>query len=302
MGKYNIPKMTNCEKIKSFLAQVEQETKYHVIKKKFNEGYILTYGQDSTCSFEIKEIPGFLFGLWSVKNVQPDTYTCVNPDDELIFFAQYKRDLDKFKPSHSGYVLGTRRYVWEEQKNGEELELIMEWSIDRIVAALKFMHKHPIKAYYCVGFETPYVWNMPNNNLKLLAHFIDSWCYYWKSQFKYWIHLKYIIHHSLKLAKSLKYYYVNVRDFGDSCSPRIWLELRQKDQTLDESNVELVKENNRIDKFENKYFNDISLDYLQHDDKKTDNRAKKLFIQHLKSDADLDIMILYCNYNIDTIL
>ena len=60
--------------------------------------------------------------------------------------------------------------------------------------------------------------------------------------------------------------------------------------------------NNRIDKFENKYFNDISLDYLQHDDKKTDNRAKKLFIQHLKSDADLDIMILYCNYNIDTIL
>ena len=88
MGKYNIPKMTNCEKIKSFLAQVEQETKYHVINKKFNEGYILTYGQDSTCSFEIKEIPGFLFGLWSVKNVQPNTYTCVNPGDELIFFAQ----------------------------------------------------------------------------------------------------------------------------------------------------------------------------------------------------------------------
>lgn len=70
--------------------------KFNIVKVEFLDGYfIFGSGTNSVVHFYIEEIPGWKFGIWwnSEKNQK-----------KIIkgsFFAQYEKNIDKFKPSNS---------------------------------------------------------------------------------------------------------------------------------------------------------------------------------------------------------
>ena len=70
---------------------------FHVQDVEFLDGYfIFEHGKDTVVYFHIKELRGWKFGIWFQKD---------NEDIKFDFFAQYERDIDKFKPSASNLEL-----------------------------------------------------------------------------------------------------------------------------------------------------------------------------------------------------
>ena len=54
-------------------------------------------------------------------NLWTDTYH-ISSKTELVFFTQYEREVDKFKPSYSGFVTGLFRETWYEQREEDTEE------------------------------------------------------------------------------------------------------------------------------------------------------------------------------------
>ena len=75
---------TTKKKIKKCLSQIEETLDYNFLWKKVSFDY---------CTFEIAEIPDFIWGIWMTKNYS------INP----AFFGQFKWFYDKFRPSSVEY-------------------------------------------------------------------------------------------------------------------------------------------------------------------------------------------------------
>lgn len=118
---------------------------------------------DDTIDFHVKEIKGFRFALWNQQRekafgkeqFQKQGYTYfdyigVHNLTEVVFFVQYEKDLDKFKPSRSGFAIG----AWEE--NG------YNHGVDSILNAMGWIRKNKLKARYVCGMETNKIWNCPS--------------------------------------------------------------------------------------------------------------------------------------------
>ncbi len=63
-----------------------------------NGYFIFEFGEDSVIHFKVKEVKGWLFGIWFNRE-----YDGEEPKDQL--FWQYERDIDKFKPSASVFLI-----------------------------------------------------------------------------------------------------------------------------------------------------------------------------------------------------
>lgn len=285
--------------ILSAIKSLEEETGFHFIDIEFGDTYFLFGGKkDSICHFHIKEIPKFKFAFWNTNRFDTIQYELENDlqlwsdyykissKSELVFFTQFERDIDKFKPSYSGFVQGIYRNAWKEtDDNGKSIKQ-EEWNLSNIPDILKFMHKHPLKAYtYCGCKEA--IWNEVSN-FSVLKEYIDNSIYYYKRKIKNKLKVNHYIRVSKRFAKRLKTMnYLIVERVN--CYPEIEIRITTKPDI----NIEdYGRDVNIIEEFEDKYFNKISLECwyavnkddtispLSAKEKREDMSLKKMFYNY----------------------
>ena len=272
MSKWVVPVKSNLDLMELAFTQIEKETKFHIIDKEYNDDkYTDEEDKYTICEFHIKEIPGFRFAFWNARRNKKDLF---NEDHikwlnsleisymtELIFFCQYERDLDKFKPSRSGFVSGIYRteYIKEPDPKEEEIEPFVMYDV---ISSLKYIKKHHIKSAEYVGCQTRYIWEDDRSGFKILRTYIHDWIYVWKSQFKEWRKFKKICRGSKKYLKKLTQFNYILKDQGNHCYPRVEVVFRRKD------NIDLTtynKEWDIIDKFDKKYGIIMTIYCMQYD-------------------------------------
>lgn len=235
-----------------------------------------------------------------------DTYR-VCSKTELLFFTQYERDIDKFKPSRSGFLTGIYRDTWMEQKNNESEEhQVEEWYMYELEDVLAFIKRHPIKAYVYSGAQ---IRNIENevNGLKCLKIFIEDAIHYRENKLKDWLSHKTQLNASMRLVRKLSdYYYSYVIVRSEEFSPRIEIIIRRKDVT-DADFKKYEKLEDMLYKFDDKWFNVIELsqyDYELSTEKftkkeiKEDKKLMETFIDRLDyflNDTETSCNLIWCN-------
>lgn len=286
----NLTKKTNLELMNSVLTKIESYG-YHIKDKKFGNCYFIFDGEaNSICHFHIKEIPGFLFGLWHISrydNIKKQlkqngighTWADsleISPLTEIIFFTQYERDLDKFKPSRSGFVTGLYREVWEESSTDDSIEYKEDWYDYNLENILKYMKHHHIKSAEYASLSINHIWDDDRNSVSILYGWIKDWYYYYKYALKDYLKYKKHIRVAKQLVKHLKFCDYVVEDKGSNWSPRIDIFVSLK------SNVEenqLDYDMKILDRFDKKWFNEISMLLYT----STKNKQNKQFNQLIKN-------------------
>lgn len=294
-------KLTNKELIENLFRAIETDG-YHITDKIYGNCYFLFEDEDdSICHFHIKEIPGFLFAVWNTcrfdnirtqirKNGIGNTWADslqISPKSELVFFTQYERDIDKFKPSQSGFVTGLYREVWEESETADSDKLIMveEWNKYDLDDILKFMKKHPIKAYVYCGLTINNIYQ-ELSGLTCLKIYIEDYINHIKYKLEKYLKLKYQIFVSKHLVKKLGNDYYSFIALRDECwTPRLEVILRRKE------NIDyrvLVRKEKIVDTFKDKYINDIGIeqfDFVLDKEPMTDEDIKedKKLLERYKS-------------------
>lgn len=218
-------KSRNRKLIESLFKQIEKELGYHIVESK---------ELDTICHFHIKELPGYLFGIWNICRYDTIQYEIENnlslwsdnlhisSKSELIFFTQYEKEVDKFKPSRSGMVTGLRRITYEEDD-----KLITEWDIDELEAVLNYMKKHKYKAYVNIYNENKFVYKEYSSFKCFKIYYRDKWSRF-TTNIKNNLKLKIQIYKSKKLVRRLKDVYYYILDYGENCYPRIHIIVRRK--------------------------------------------------------------------------
>lgn len=229
-------KSRNRKLIESLFKQIEKELGYHIVDKQFGNCYFIVESKepDTICHFHIKELPGYLFGIWNICRYDTIQYEIENnlslwsdnlhisSKSELIFFTQYEKEIDKFKPSRSGMVTGLRRITYKEDD-----KLITEWDIDELEAVLNYMKKHKYKAYVNIYNENKFVYKEYSSFKCFRSYYKHKWNRF-TTNIKNNLKLKIQIYKSKKLVKRLKDVYYYILDYGKNCYPRIHIIVRRK--------------------------------------------------------------------------
>lgn len=250
--------LSNKKLIQSAIEQLEFETGFHIINVEFGDSYFIFGGsKNSVCHFYIKEIPRFKFAFWTADRVDKEWFDGkMSSKTELIFFTQYERDIDKFKPSHSGFTQGIYRDAWWEVPEGQTHRVKQElWHLYDLVDTLKFMHEHPYQAYVYAGAQLNHSWDSISGFKAFRIYLRDTRYHYWYA-LKKWCRLHYVLHKAKKICSKLKYSdcYIELRD--ECWSPRIDLVV------MVHEGIEYkgyMKDVNIIDRFKKKYYMDISV-------------------------------------------
>lgn len=117
MRKLSIKKQTG-----EILKRIESEG-FHPIDVEYHNNYfIFDHGKNHIVHFHIKECKGWKFGIWWNQE----------QDGVFDFFAQYEKNIDKFKPSASTFV--------EEDKTLDGLDFCID--------IIKFIHKRKYVAFH----------------------------------------------------------------------------------------------------------------------------------------------------------
>lgn len=229
-------KSRNRKLIESLFKQIEKELGYHIVDKQFGNCYFIVESKepDTICHFHIKELPGYLFGIWNICRYDTIQYEIENnlslwsdnlhisSKSELIFFTQYEKEIDKFKPSRSGMVTGLRRITYKEDN-----KLITEWDIDELEVVLKYMKKHKYKSCVNIYNENKFVYRELSGITCFKIYYRDKWNRF-ITNIKDTLKLKIQIYKSKKLIKKLKDVYYYILDYGENCYPRIHIIVRRK--------------------------------------------------------------------------
>lgn len=118
------------------------------------------------CDFKIKQIPDFLFGIWSTKLFEPiqsqiakgSVLWCDNlrvpAESNFVLFAQYIPYIDKFKPSTSGLICGLHYYINKTGRGRSTKSEIVWHDMDEWVSFIKFIKQHRQKSIYYSGYSS----------------------------------------------------------------------------------------------------------------------------------------------------
>lgn len=229
-------KSRNRKLIESLFKQIEKDLGYHIVDEQYGNCYFIVESKepDTICHFHIKELPGYLFGIWNICRYDTIQYEVENnlslwsdnlhisSKSELIFFTQYEKEIDKFKPSRSGMVTGLRRITYKEDN-----KLITEWDIDELEVVLKYMKKHKYKSYVNIYNENKFVYRELSGITCFKIYYRDKWNRF-ITNIKDTLKLKIQIYKSKKLIKKLKDVYYYILDYGENCYPRIHIIVRRK--------------------------------------------------------------------------
>lgn len=226
----------NRKLIEELFFQIENNLEYHIVDKEFGNCYFIIESKepDTICHFHIKELPGYLFGIWNICRYDTIQYEIENnlslwsdnlhisSKSELIFFTQYEKEIDKFKPSRSGMVTGLRRITYKEDD-----KLITEWDIDELEVVLNYMKKHKYKAYVNIYNENKFVYKEYSSFKCFRIYYRHKWNRF-TTNIKNNLKLKIQIYKSKKLVRKLKDVYYYILDYGENCYPRIHIIVRRK--------------------------------------------------------------------------
>lgn len=273
-------KSRNRKLIENLFKQIEEELGYHIIDEQYGNCYFIIESKepDTICHFHIKELPGYLFGIWNICRYDTIQYEIENnlslwsdnlhisSKSELIFFTQYEKEIDKFKPSRSGMVTGLRRITYKEDN-----KLITEWDIDELEVVLKYMKKHKYKAYANIYNENKFIYRELNE--------VNCFKLYYKHKWNRFItnisdnlKLKIQIYKSKKLIKKLKDIYYYILDYGENCYPRIHIIVRRKPNIDIDTFIDNI---NTLQKFD--YDNtDISVFWMDMDISERLNKKERI--------------------------
>lgn len=126
---------------------------FHPTDIEFGNGYfIFEHGKDMVVHFHLKECKGWKFGIW----------WNIEGEKEFDFFAQYERDIDKFKPSASTLKL--------------DREPLDDWNMKYVVQICRFIKKHPYRAWAIDQTYARDIWEWDD----LKGCFSDYWKMWWK--------------------------------------------------------------------------------------------------------------------------
>ncbi len=325
-NKDKLKSITNMNMMEEVFAEIENMG-FTVIDKEYADGYMADVDKDIICEFHILEIPGFAFAMWNtqfnqdniLKQIQKNglgwTWADsleIDPRSDLVFFTQYERDIDKFKPSRSGFVWGIYRDTWEEEDDDGKMIQVEKWRLlDGIEAILNYMKKHHFKSIEYAGRQTRYIWEDDISGFYAFRQYIYEWSYVLWHRFVKYLKHKYILRKSKQLVKSLKLSYGIVVEKDNCWSPRIDILIRRKELDINKVNKEQYKkEQDKIDIFEDKYFMetsveqfDIDLEDFTEEDIQVDKSALEQFKEYISKigiideDGELDSRkIIYKNY------
>ena len=119
----------------------------------FGNGYfIFEFGENSVVHFHIKELPGWLFGIWweprteEIKLKKKDCFKRQKVKGSCVgtIFAQWEDEIDKFKPSRSVFK---ESITYVDGKTDE-------WFAYNVLDMLLFMLKEPHISYFMDYTET----------------------------------------------------------------------------------------------------------------------------------------------------
>lgn len=263
---------SNKELIESLFTQIENDLGYHIINKLYGDCYFIFEGEeDSVCHFKIKEIPGFTFALWNTNRFDnPDlVHRNVEKDDELVFFTQYDINMDKFKPSRSGFVQGLHRDAElpniddekEKKYKGKQVYLRKDtWNLYKLEDILYYMKHHPIKSVFYITSQIEDIY-CEKSGLFCLKNFIEDWYYHFKYKIQDWLKLnitKLIVNYKLKKLDKLddiKYIFIQR---SSNWHPRLDLIFSWSDNITDENYNKLDK---IIDFLEKYFYMNVTIEY-----------------------------------------
>lgn len=266
--KKKLTKKTNLELMNSVLTKIESYG-YHIKDKEFGSCYFVFDGEDnSICHFHIKEIPGFLFGLWHISRYDDIKYQIkkngightwadslnISPLTEIIFFTQYERDLNKFKPSQSGFVTGLFRECWEESDDADKIIEKEDWYDYQLENILEFMKKHPIRSSEYAGLSNSYIWENDSNGISIFYRWLKEWYYYYLYKLSKKLKLLLQINRTKYLLRKFKTFDYFLIDRGPGWSPRLDLFIRHK---VGSNIKKQIKEQDKLNKFYDKWFNQM---------------------------------------------
>lgn len=256
-------KLTNRELIEDFLKEFEF-LGYSIENKRYMDGYfIFDYGTDSVCWFNIKGLPGWRFALWNAEGINKKYLATEYGVEtaELIFFTQYEKDIDKFKPSRSGFKTAVYRQRYSSSNPGsDKIMQIDEWSsMYYIIDLLDFIKKHPYMAREYSFLETTDITSY-RSPLKCVMSIIDRDFY----DFRHNIYKKIYMNWCCTLAKiklrKTKHVSAFLYDRGLGWHPRREITI------LEDNKPKTKKEEAELDKlykWTNKYDNSIiSFDWI----------------------------------------
>lgn len=262
-------KSRNRKLIESLFKQIEKDLGYHIVDEQYGNCYFIVESKepDTICHFHIKELPGYLFGIWNICRYDTIQYEVENnlslwsdnlhisSKSELIFFTQYEKEIDKFKPSRSGMVTGLRRITYKEDN-----KLITEWDIDELEVVLKYMKKHKYKSYVNIYNENKFVYRELSGITCFKIYYRDKWNRF-ITNIKDTLKLKIQIYKSKKLIKKLKDVYYYILDYGENCYPRIHIIVRRKPNIDIDTFIDNINTLQKFD-YDNK---DISVFWMDKD-------------------------------------
>lgn len=272
--------LKNKKLIEDLFQQIETELGYHIIDKQFGNCYFIIESKepDTICHFHIKELPGYLFGIWNICRYDTIKYELennltlwsdnlhINSKSELIFFTQYEKEMDKFKPSRSGMVTGLRRITYKEDD-----KLITEWDIDELEVVLNYMKKHKYKAYVNIYNENKFVYKEYSSFKCFRIYYRHKWDRF-TTNIKNNLKLKIQIYKSKKLVRRLEDVYYYILDYGENCYPRIHIIVRRKPDIDIDTFIDNI---NMLQKFD--YDNiDISVFWMDMDISEKLNKKEKI--------------------------
>ena len=144
---------------------------FHPTDIEYLNGYfIFEYGKDTVVHFHLKECKGWKFGIWwreLDKDKQDKTYKL-----QYDFFAQFEKNIDKFKPAASTFV---EEDIWFAEKGDDALGYDME-------PICKFIKNHPLKAWDADRTYKHDIWNTPSHFLLwkfLKERWLNDYYYSW---------------------------------------------------------------------------------------------------------------------------
>lgn len=270
----------NRKLIEELFFQIENNLEYHIVDKEFGNCYFIIESKepDTICHFHIKELPGYLFGIWNICRYDTIQYEIENnlslwsdnlhisSKSELIFFTQYEKEIDKFKPSRSGMVTGLRRITYKEDD-----KLITEWDIDELEVVLNYMKKHKYKAYVNIYNENKFVYKEYSSFKCFRIYYRHKWDRF-TTNIKNNLKLKIQIYKSKKLVRRLKDVYYYILDYGENCYPRIHIIVRRKPDIDIDTFIDNI---NMLQKFD--YDNtDISVFWMDMDISEKMNKKERI--------------------------
>lgn len=270
----------NRKLIESLFKQIERDLGYHIVDEQYGNCYFIVESKepDTICHFHIKELPGYLFGIWNICRYDTIQYEVENnlslwsdnlhisSKSELIFFTQYEKEMDKFKPSRSGMVTGLRRITYTEDNKS-----VTEWDIDELEVVLKYMKKHKYKAYVNIYNENKFVYKEYSSFKCFRSYYKHKWNRF-TTNIKNNLKLKIQIYKSKKLVRRLEDVYYYILDYGENCYPRIHIIVRRKPDIDIDTFIDNI---NMLQKFD--YDNtDISVFWMDMDISEKMNKKERI--------------------------